>query len=422
MKQVSSTLKFPLFRKQAVDCQRDKLYGATLALRVPSFAHLTFIMACVAVAILAFAFWGEYTRKEHVSGYLAPTKGLIKVFTPQAGTLTESRVLEGQAVKQGDVLLVISSEQSTAENHKARAAMLQTLRERRNSLRWEQTKQAEIDKIAAEGLRERIQGLEAELSQAQSQLEMQRERVESAMQTVKRHQELIAKHFVAELTLQEKQEELLDRRSELASLERNITALSRELNTARKELASSDLKKANNAAAIDRQISELDQQLTEIDAARAVVITAPADGTVTTILAEPGQTANPSVPLLSILPAGAELEARLLVPTRAAGFIKPAQAVALRYEAFPYQRFGHHGGIVKEIGRSIIQPKEVDLPLPVQEPVYRVTVRLATQQVLAYGQSIPLQAGMLLAADVEVDHRRLIEWLFDPIMSVTGRL
>jgi membrane fusion protein len=49
-------------------------------------------------------------------------------------------------------------------------------------------------------------------------------------------------------------------------------------------------------------------------------------------------------------------------------------------------------------------------------------VRLATQQVLAYGQSIPLQAGMLLAADVEVDHRRLIEWLFDPIMSVTGRL
>jgi len=33
-----------------------------------------------------------------------------------------------------------------------------------------------------------------------------------------------------------------------------------------------------------------------------------------------------------------------------------------------------------------------------------------------------LQAGMTLDADVRLDRRRLIEWLFDPLLSVTGRI
>ena len=57
-----------------------------------------------------------------------------------------------------------------------------------------------------------------------------------------------------------------------------------------------------------------------------------------------------------------------------------------------------------------------------QEPVYRVTVRLPRQQVAAYGQSIALRSGMLLDADVWIDRRRLIEWIFDPLLSVAGRV
>jgi membrane fusion protein len=202
----------------------------------------------------------------------------------------------------------------------------------------------------------------------------------------------------------------------------NITSLTRKLDTARVELTSSGLKRTTNTAAIERQISELEQQLTEADVRRSVVLTAPADGTVTTILAEIGQAVNPDKLLLSILPTGAQLQAQLLVPTRAAGFIKPTQQVALRYRAFPYQRFGHHLSEVLEVGRTVIQPNEARLPVTVEEPVYRVTVRLPQQQVQAYGQAMPLKAGMLLDADIHIDRRRLIEWVFDPLLSITGRL
>jgi membrane fusion protein len=57
-----------------------------------------------------------------------------------------------------------------------------------------------------------------------------------------------------------------------------------------------------------------------------------------------------------------------------------------------------------------------------QEPVYRVTVALETQTVTAYGTELPLQAGMVLDADIALDQRRIFEWVFDPLYSITGRL
>jgi len=410
------------FRKEAISAQADTLFGAPLIAQTPRVAVLVVALVLASVSFLAFAGWAQYTRKEHVVGYLAPTRGLIKVFTPQAGTVLERRVAEGQSVRQGEVLLVVSSERSSASTRDAQAAVLGQLAERRESLRREQDKQAEIDGLSAAAVEQRIRSLNAEIEQGRTQIELQRARVASAELAVKRQEGLVAAHFVSEAALQQKNDELLDQRGQLANLNRTIAGLTRDIDAARTELATGRLKRANTAAQIDRQMSELTQQLTEADSRRAVVLTASADGTVTTILAEVGQTVSPAAPLMSILPQGAALEAELLVPTRAAGFIKPGQSVALRYQAFAYQRFGHHHGEVLRVGRSVIQPNETSVPLPVSEPVYRVTVRLPAQQVKAYGQAMNLQAGMAVDADIWLDRRRVIEWLFDPILSITGRV
>lgn len=412
----------PLFRTEALEAQNDTFHGDVLIAHRPGVRLLVTCACAVAVALIAFAWWGQYTRKEHVSGYLAPTLGMIKVYTPQSGTVVESRVAEGQSVKRGDTLMVVSSERASSSSAATQAAMLHELRARRDSLRRELAKQAEIDGIMSRGIEDRIRGLGSELAQARAQLAIQRSRVASAERTVARNRQLLEARFVSEATVQQKLEELLDQRAQLAGVERVIAGLEREIDSARTDLETSALRRANNGAALGRQISEIEQQLTEGDARREVVLTAPADGTVTTVLAERGQTVAPDAPLLSILPAGASLEARLLVPTRAAGFIHSEQQVALRYQAFPYQRFGHHLGVVSEVGRTVIQPGEAKLPVQVQEPVYMVTVRLPAQAVRAYGQNMALQSGMALDADVRIDSRRLIEWVFDPLLSVAGRV
>ncbi len=111
--------------------------------------------------------------------------------------------------------------------------------------------------------------------------------------------------------------------------------------------------------------------------------------------------------------------------------MRAGQHVLLRYQAYPYQKFGHYEGVVASISRSAVSPGE----LPPQlagissltassggaEPVYRITVKLERQTVTAYGQPVPLQAGMQLEADVELETRRLYEWVLDPLYTLTGK-
>jgi membrane fusion protein len=80
---------------------------------------------------------------------------------------------------------------------------------------------------------------------------------------------------------------------------------------------------------------------------------------------------------------------------------------------------------VYQVSSTPLQAGELAaLPLAVKpdEPLYRVTVNLDRQSVTAYGREQPLAAGMQLDADVMLERRRLIEWLFAPVLGVTGRL
>lgn len=412
----------PLFRKEAMAAQQEQSHGAALLARLPSYWLVTSIVVGFILVLLGYIVFGEYTRKEHVAGYLTPSKGVIKIYTPQAGTIIEKHIDEGQIVKKGDILLTISSDRSTTNNPAAQTAMAQQLVQRRERLQAEQEKQNQIDRLTRSGLDDRIRGLAHELQQTRIQLNLQQQRLDSAKQALIRQQEMAKDNFSDINTIQTKQDDVLEQQSRLAQFERNIINLSRDIEGARVDKQASELKQLNNDSVFERQISEINQQLMEMETRHSVVIVAPTDGVVTTIIAEIGQTAQMSTPLLSILPAGTILEAQLLVPTRAAGFIKPRQEVALRYQAFPYQRFGHYLGFVTDVSRTVITPNETTLPITITEPVYRVTVRLSEQQVSAYGQALSLQAGMILDADVRIDRRRLIEWIFDPVFAITGRV
>jgi membrane fusion protein len=127
---------------------------------------------------------------------------------------------------------------------------------------------------------------------------------------------------------------------------------------------------------------------------------------------------------MSLIPGEGALEANLLVPSRAIGFIAPGDEVQLRYQAYPYQKFGHQRGTVKKISRSALTSGELGTLVgraEQGEPFYRVTVGLTNQDVMAYGRREPLKPGMLLEADIMGESRSLIEWVFEPLFSVKGK-
>ncbi|MGH8798267.1 MAG: HlyD family efflux transporter periplasmic adaptor subunit, partial [Caldimonas sp.] len=152
----------------------------------------------------------------------------------------------------------------------------------------------------------------------------------------------------------------------------------------------------------------------------------PQDGVLTGVLAEPGQSVTSAAALASIVPADTKLLAQLFAPSSAIGFVRPDQPVLLRYQAFPYQKFGHQIGHVTLVSRSPLPSTELaGLPFlsgASREPLYRITVALDRQSVPAYGQAQPLAPGMQLEADVMLDRRRLIEWIFEPVLGIAGRV
>ena len=63
-----------------------------------------------------------------------------------------------------------------------------------------------------------------------------------------------------------------------------------------------------------------------------------------------------------------------------------------------------------------------DGPVALQEPAYRVTVKIESQAVRTERAAVPLQPGMQLDADVWLERRRLVEWLFEPLLTVARRV
>ncbi len=154
------------------------------------------------------------------------------------------------------------------------------------------------------------------------------------------------------------------------------------------------------------------------------MVKAPRAGIVATLLIKPGETVSAGEPLLTVVPRRSRLEAQLLVPSSAIGFVRRSQQVVLRYQAFPYQRFGLYFGRVVQVSRSALSPQEVAALVGQQStiPLYRVMVRLRDQTVRAYGQPVALRPGMTLHADILLDRRRLIEWVLEPLYGFSRRM
>ncbi|UVE48743.1 HlyD family efflux transporter periplasmic adaptor subunit [Pseudomonas chlororaphis] len=418
-----------MFRREALDARQTNGLGDIVLVRPISFTVLTCLATALAVSVAAFFFFGSYTKRSTISGQLVPVGGQVKVYVPQAGIVFEKFVHEGQRVKRGEPLLTISSERYGSDAEPVQAGISRQLEHRRDSLRGELEKVLRLQLDERDSLSNKVASLQRELAILAQQADSQRRLVALSSDATQRYQGLMDKGYISVDQLQQRQAELLGQRQALQGLERERATLQQQLTERRNELAGLDARQANQQADIQRQLSALEQNLAESEAKRTLLVTAPETGIATAVLADIGQTVDSSRPLLSIVPADAPMQAELYAPSKSIGFIKPGDSVLIRYQAYPYQKFGQYRGQVRSISQTSVSPAELTSMVggvpglgKDGEPLYRLQVSLDKQAVMAYGQSHPLQSGMLLDADVLQDTRRLYEWVLEPLYSLTGKL
>ena len=411
-----------LFRQEAIDAQREKFLGeATIARPVP-FWVFTLLAAGTAFLLISVAVWGQYTRRERVEGYLALDTGAARVLIPDAGRVAELLVKEGDDVKAGDPLARISIDRTTGAGSTSEAVAAE-MQSRRAILEKEKAQWTELGEQQAQQARRRAKDLENELSQIDREMKLQEVRIKSAKEQLDRYHGLAGeKKFVSEALVKQKQDEVTDQEIRLQALRRQRSQVERDLGTAKMEEPQVQLKARAQVEQVERQLSELREGMSQVEARRETVIRAPMAGIVTNVAVNRGQSIAADAPLATVLPKGSGLHVELLVPTRAIGFVAKGQEVVLRYEAFPHERFGQYRGVINDIGRNVWTQGERVGPLSAREPVYRVDVALDKQTVAALGQEFPLRPGMLVNADLLLEKRTLLEWIFEPVLQLKGRL
>ena len=226
---------------------------------------------------------------------------------------------------------------------------------------------------------------------------------------------------MSDVVARQKQDEVTDQEIRIQALKRSRITLERDLSNSRMEEPAIALKSRAQVDQVSRQISEVQQTLATEDAKRESIISAPITGTVTNIAVSAGQSVAADALLATVLPEGSVLHAEMLVPTRAIGFVNKGKDVVMRYEAFPFERFGQYHGVISDVSQAVWSAGEKIGPTTTREPVYRVAVTLDKQSVAALGQDFPLRSGMLVNADILLEKRSLIEWIFEPVMQLRGR-
>lgn len=425
-----------LFRPEVHQAQAAQWLGSVRLHRPLSFAVLTTAALGLALALVAFAAWGEVNRKARLSGLLVPSLGSLSLTATQSGVLRQLPIVEGQTVKAGDVLLVVHTERSSLLNGSMgdtteRAA--QHILARQQSLSTERTLRQLQTRQREDVLSDRIRTLQAELRQAEEERSLQQRRVQLARTTLTRNEQLAAEGFVAAAQVQTKQEELIDVDGRLQSLERARLALQHDLQALQGERSALSAQLQADLNQIERSRSILDQEMSENAARQSTVVTAPFDGTVTALNLKLGQSVLTGQTLATLVPVSsgvpgpqsAPLQAQLFAPSRTAGFVRPGQTVYLRYDAYPYQKFGLHTGHITTVSATPFAPSELPANLAQQlvaqagsnEALYRINVQLDEQSILAYGEPMALKAGLTLEADVLQERRKVWEWVLEPVLA-----
>ena len=412
-----------LFRRETEEARANAWLGRILLARPLSFTVLTTAGLAMVIAIGAYFVVGEYTRKARVTGVLAPAHGIVRIVAQQAGVVQRVFVREGSSVDREDPVLIIADGRIADARQDIGSAVRTRLSERRQAL-VSQREHALAGLRSEQALISRRRAaLDRELLLLEGELASQGQRATLARQSLERALNLERTGFVSTAAVDRERDAALEQEARVAATRRARVGLAREAEGTELEAQSAYSRAHAQVAAIDMQLASLAQERVERDLQYRTTIASPAAGSIAAVLVEPGQAIMPGTAVATLIPSDSRLEAHLFAPSRSIGFVRAGQEVLLRFLAYPHQKFGSHVARVTAVTRNAMPPTDLGF-VPAdgnREPLYRIKVELSAQSISAYGREEPLQAGMLVEADIRLDRRRLIEWIFEPLLSLAGR-
>ncbi|MGP5791073.1 HlyD family secretion protein [Psychrobacter celer] len=417
-----------IFRTEVLEAKSQKWAGNVILTRPFSFTFLTICSVAVGLVIIIFITFGGYTKRNTVQGQLVPKDGLVQVYSSSQGLISKQLVTQGQVIKKDDALYSISTARYDNEGS-ASVAIDKELENKAVALNVEKYQVNKAHELQVQIYLMQKSRLESELNQIVASIKLQEEEIETKRRLYDSYSSIVEIGAVSKEDFDSKKMEYLLAMERKDSLENNKFSLEKQVSEQLYAIEQLKHEHKNQLSQLDRLSYDNEQQSVEVKSGESLVIRASQPGVVSSIYAQTGQYIDPSKPLMTILPQSNVLIAQLYVPDRAIGFMNVGDIVLLRYQAYPYQKFGHAKAKISSIAKTAMAAQNIPsigtVSLQEQmnnEPMYLVQAILNRQDIKAYGKDLPLQVGMTLEADVLQERRKLYEWVLEPIYSITGKI
>ena len=299
------------------------------------------------------------------TGKLEPLGSVKPIQMPMGGVVEDILVKEGELVKANQVLLRMDTE----ADEDRRDTLAQTIKLKQEQLELKQQERTQY--LELNSTEQRV--LEENLLLQRELLDRYRKLAE---QGASPEIQLLQQKDRVQQVLGELEQIKVDRRRQQAQQDQQIQSLKSDL-------------------------AELRSQRTgQVVKLRYQEIRSPVDGVVFEMKpTATGFVAQGSEPVMTIVPIDT-LEARVEVPSDKIGFIYQGQSSDLSIDSYSANDFGILEGVVRKIGSDALPPNPA-----LGQSFYRfpVDIQLKSQSlVLKDGQTLPLQVGMSLTANIKL--------------------
>jgi membrane fusion protein len=406
-----------LFRKQALQSLAEKPPGRPICLMPRPWLWLMFLIAAIFVSAGLFVGTAEYARTETVRGWLVANPGIVRV--AHAGGAQILRVLRepGDVIEKGEPLLLLSTDSSLIDGSSKNEEVIGRIRAAIAELEQQQAFIRQRSELDVQSLQRQLGATEREDLLRQQEIGAATHRVTLEQEKHRKLASLRKSGAVTEWDLLRQQDEISIARQALNQLRQKESVLQRERERLASSIAASPVSVQATISALRSEAFRLSTDLAEYQSRRSFLLLSPIAGTVASAAAQVGSATIAQQTLMTILPADWQLAAELFVPSRAAGFLHPGQSVRLNYDAFPRQKFGPFAGRIERVSDFVLLPAEVPQTFSLREATYKVRVQVLRKDVVTGLRNARLRPGMLLAAEIVLEKRNLIDWLLEPLRS-----
>lgn len=395
--------------------------------------------------VLSALLWAGLVKVDVVSQSpfrLVPLGQLNTVQAPRGGEVEQIRVTEGDRVEGGQVLFRLRSRETLVELRELEQAKVQFLKAEYD---YQQAlpKQQHLTREMIESLESRLKIIQAltktheqavdayradsekssndknnnpERTKLEAEILFHSEEHNHLRQRYESNKKLYENRLISRSALDEARVQYFSALAELPNRMDEIHRMETTGQDLKRQILEAQIRLNREAAAVRHAFEEarLRYQTARQAVDRALesdldLILAPEAGVITRVFVNTlGQVVSKGQTLAKLAAANVPIVAEALISGNDVGRIRPGQVVRLKYDSFPFDRYGIKRGRLLKVA-----PDATDEPT--LGPVFRGIVELEESTIYVNGKSKRLMYGMKGSAEIVTDRKTVLDILLRPL-------